>query len=293
MLANRVRKTFRRLHGTFERQSIGAFRLYDRDIPEIRAVVDWYEGHVVVGEYTRQQTAGLPGYLDALAKAAGEAAGATHVHVKRRRTRPREGERYERLEELTGERIPVRERDLRFLCNLDDYLDTGLFNDHRETRALVRAESQGRHVLNLYGYTGSFTCAAAKGGALSTTTVDVSSTYLRWAGDNLKLNALEGPQHALHRGDAREYLRTTRDRFGLCVLDPPSFSDGGFDIQKDHPKLVEAALAVLEPGGVLWFSTNHQRFEPHLPAAAVEMTARTVPADYRNRTAHRSFRIVL
>ena len=293
MLANRVRKTFRRLHGRFEQQGIGAFRLYDRDIPEIRAVVDWYEGHVVIGEYTRQQTADLEGYLDALAKAAGDATGASQVHIKRRRTRPGEGERYERLEALTGERITVRERDLRFLCNLEDYLDTGLFNDHRETRALVRAECSGRRVLNLFGYTGSFTCAAAKGGAARTTTVDVSSTYLRWAEENMKLNGLAGPQHDFVRADTRDYLRTTRERFSLCVLDPPSFSDGGFDLQQDHPALVQQALSVLEPGGVLWFSTNHQRFEPRLPAGAVEMTDRTVPLDYRNRTAHRSFRIVL
>src|SRR5204863_1929352 len=131
----------------FEREHIGAFRLYDRDIPEVRAVVDWYEGHVVLGEYARTQTESLP-YLETLAAAvAGALAIApANVHLRRRRTRPGEaaGEpRYERLADV-GARIEVRERDLKFLVNLDDYLDTGLFADHRETRARVRAEAAGK-----------------------------------------------------------------------------------------------------------------------------------------------------
>ena len=291
MLANRVRKNFRKLHPRFEQRRVGAFRIYDRDIPEIRAVVDWYEGHLVVAEYAREQTAGLP-WLETMARAAADALEVPfeRVHLKKRRA----GEKYERLARK-GERIEAREGDLRFLVNLDDYIDTGLFADHRETRALVRREAAGKSFLNLFAYTGTFTCAALKGGAREATTVDASQTYLDWARDNLRLNGL--PEGELVRADVSDFLeRSAARRWELCVLDPPSYSDHGgriFDVQRDHRALIEKALAALEPGGALWFSTNHQRFEPRLDGLQfAEMTQKTVPEDYRNRAVHRSFRIV-
>ena len=291
MLANRVRKNFRKLHPRFEQRRIGAFRIYDRDIPEIRAAIDWYEGHLVVAEYAREQTAGIP-WLETMARAAADALEIPweRVHLRKRRA----GEKYERLARK-GVRIEVREGDLRFLVNLDDYIDTGLFADHRETRALVRKEASGKRFLNLFAYTGTFTCSAAKGGALQTTTVDASQTYLDWARDNLRLNGVS--EGELVRADVGDFLaRAGSRRWQLCVLDPPSYSDHGgriFDVQRDHRALIEKTLAVLEPGGVLWFSTNHQRFEPRLDGLEfLEMTQQTVPEDYRNRAAHRSFRIV-
>ena len=297
MLANRLRKNFRRWKGPFEREAVGAFRLYDWDVPEIRATVDWYEGHLVVAEYEREQTRAAPGWLEAMGSAAASALGVdrSRVHLKMRRTRPAGGERYGRLAHRE-ERIAVRERGLRFWVNLADYVDTGLFPDHRETRARVRAEARGGEVLNLFGYTGSFTCAAAAGGARRTVTVDTSAPYLAWAGENLELNGLAGASHELVRADARKFLARTRRRFTLCVLDPPSFSTRSgappFDVQRDHRALVEAALAALLPGGVLYFSTNHQRFEPRLEGLrAEEITRETAPLDYR-RTPHRCFRLV-
>ncbi len=184
----------------------------------------------------------------------------------------------------------------------DGHLDTGLFADHRETRARVRAESRGRRFLNLFGYTGSFTCAAAAGGAAATTTVDRSATYLRRARENLERNRLWSPRHELVRDDAEPFLARAR-RAGrsweLCLLDPPSFSTGRgappFDVQRDHRALVERTLGVLAPGGVLYFSTNHQRFEPRLAGLAAEVreiTDETIPEDYRNRTIHRCWRLV-
>ena len=290
MLENRVRKNFRKLKARFEQRRIGAFRLYDRDIPEIRAVVDWYEGHAVVAEYAREQTANLP-WLETMGRAVAAALELSfdHVHLKKRRA----GEKYERLAR-TAARIEVREGDLRFLVNLDDYIDTGLFADHRETRALVRREAAGKRFLNLFAYTGTFTCAALLGGAVSSVSVDASQNYLDWARDNLRLNGL--PEGGLVKSDAIEFLDRAGTRFDLCVLDPPSYSDHGgkvFDVQRDHRALVEKTLALLEPGGVLWFSTNHQRFEPQLDGLqGIEMTSKTVPEDYRNRAVHRSFRIV-
>jgi 23S rRNA (cytosine1962-C5)-methyltransferase len=302
MLGNRARKSFQRLQPIFERRGVGAFRLYDRDIPEVRAVVDWYEGHLVLAEYAREQTAGVPGWLEAMGGAVAQAleVPVARLHLKRRRTRPTEGERYGRAEGEGG-RLAVRELGLRFWVELDEHIDTGLFADHRETRARLRAESAGKSFLNLFGYTGSFTCASAAGGARGTVTVDASRTYLRWAQDNLELNRLQGA-HELVRADAREWLLEAAQagrRFGLCLLDPPSFStrEGApsFDVLRDHRRLVEQALSLLEPGGVLYFSTNHQRFQPDLAslrcAELREITAETVPVDYRNKQVHRCFRI--
>ena len=292
MLADRARKSLRKLHPRFQQRGVGAFRLYDRDIPEIRAVVDWYEGHLVIAEYERTQTQGLP-WLTTMAEAVAGALSVPmeRVHLKRRRT----GKKYARLSRK-NERIIVRENDLRYLVNLDDYIDTGLFADHRETRARVRAEARNAKFLNLFAYTGSFTCAAAAGGARRTVTVDTSEAYLGWARENLELNGLASERHELVRGDARDFLARAGRRFSLCVLDPPSFSTRAgappFDVQRDHRKLIESALAVLLPGGVLYFSTNHQRFEPRLDGLrATEITGETAPPDYR-RTPHRSFRMV-
>jgi 23S rRNA (cytosine1962-C5)-methyltransferase len=287
MLANRLRKNFRRLHPRFERQQIGAFRIYDRDIPGIRAAVDWYEGHVVLAEYAREQTSGLP-WLRTMARATADALSVPleRVHLKTRRA----GEKYPRLGRA-GERVEVRERDLRFLVNLDDYIDTGLFADHRETRSRVRAEARGANFLNLFAYTGSFTCAAAAGGAKQTTSVDASRTYLDWAADNLALNALAGE---LVRSAVDDFLKAVGTRrWTLCVLDPPSSSDfggRGFDVQRDHRALIERTLEVLAPSGVLWFATNHQRFRPALEGLR-HTEEDTVPEDYRNRGVHRAFRI--
>ena len=289
MLANRVKKNFRKLRPRMEERRIGAFRLYDRDIPEIRAVLDWYEGHLVIAEYAREQTARLP-WLETMARAVALELEVPweRVHLKKRLT----GEKYERLARK-NERLEVREGDLRFFVNLDDYLDTGLFADHRETRARVQAEARGADFLNLFAYTGSFTCAAAQGGARTTTTVDASQNYLDWAGDNLRLNGVPGGE--LLRADASMFLQNAgARRWTLCVLDPPSYSDHGgkvFDVQRDHRALIDRTLDVLEPGGVLWFSTNHQRFTPQLDGLRCS-EEETVPEDYRNRNAHRAFRII-
>ena len=287
MLANRVRKNFRKLHPRFEKEGIGAFRLYDRDIPEVRAAVDWYEGHLVVAEYEREQTRG-GAWLSAIASGAAEALAVPpeRVHLKIRRS----GGKYERLAR-TGKRLTVRERDLRFRVNLDDYIDTGLFPDHRDTRARVREESRGARFLNLFAYTGSFTCAAAAGGAVETTSVDASRTYLDWAGENLALNGQRGE---LVRAAVDDFLANAGSRrWTLCVLDPPSSSDHGgraFDVLRDHRSLIERVLAVLAPGGVLWFATSHQRFTPALEGLRYREED-TVPDDYRNRSVHRAFRI--
>jgi 23S rRNA G2069 N7-methylase RlmK/C1962 C5-methylase RlmI len=302
MLANRVRKRFAHLQKRFARDNIDCFRLYDRDIPEVRAVVDWFAGHLVIAEYVRLQTG--PEWLPAMAEAVGTALNVPpeRRHLRRRATGHGEGPRYAPLGQ-TGRRIAVNEREMRFLVNLDDRLDTGLFPDHRDTRSMVRSMAYGADFLNLYAYTGSFTCAAAAGGARTTVTVDRSSTYMDWTRDNLELNRLWSDKHRLVRADTLDFLDRARLEgrlWDLVFVDPPSFShrkdEGtGFDVSRDHPSLLRRVLAITRPGGTIVFSTNHQRFEPHFEGLGVgsleDITDATVPEDYRNRQIHRCWRI--
>lgn len=303
ILSNRVLKRYHHMRKRFARQNIECFRLYDWDIPEVRAVVDWYAGHLVVGEYVRWQTG--PHWLPKMAAAVAAALGVLpgNVHLKRRRTGGEDGQPRYRKTGRDGARIQVRERELRFLVDLDGFLDTGLFPDHRDTRMIISGLSAGKDFLNLYGYTGTFSCAAALGGAKSTVTVDRSSTYLKWARDNLELNGLWGPQHSLIQSDAEAYLdkiiRSGR-RFTLAFVDPPSFfrdrrHGQAFDINREHPGLLEKVLRVMAPGALLFFSTNHQRFAPRLDGLPVrdlkELTPKTVPEDYRNRGVHRCWQM--
>lgn len=302
ILSNRIRNRFRHLSRRFRRQGIDCFRLYDWDIPEVRAVVDWYAGHVVIAEYVRAQTG--PEWLPQMAGAVAETLNLPpeKVHFKRRQTKTKEGPRYKRMG-FRGERFQVHERDLLFWVNLEDFLDTGLYSDHRDTRSIIRKLAPGKDFMNLYGYTGAFTCAAAKGGARSTVTVDRSDTYLKWARDNLQLNGLWGPQHTLVQSDVAGFLARayrTGTRFTLAFVDPPSFyndhaANVSFDVNRDHPRLIQEALKVMAPGSQLFFSTNHQRFEPRLENLAAkdltEITHLTIPEDYRNRQVHRCWQM--
>ena len=302
ILANRVRKRYAHLRKRFAKRKIDCFRLYDWDIPEVRAVVDWYAGHIVVAEYERRQTGAE--WLPQMAAAVAEALGlpAEHVHIKRRRTKTKEGQRYSRMDSKQI-RFQVQERDLKFWVNLDDFLDTGLYSDHRDTRVVIRDLAPGQDFLNLFAYTGAFTCAAAAGGAKSSVTVDRSETNLKWAEDNLRLNRFMGPKHKLIQSDVSRYLYQTYQsgqKFTLAFVDPPSFyqdrSKGrSFDINRDHPILLKKVLRVMQPGSYVFFSTNHQRFEPKLAKLPVhdllELTPKTIPEDYRNRQIHRCWRM--
>ncbi len=304
MLANRVRKRFNHFRKRFSRQNIEVFRLYDRDIPEIRAVVDWYGGHLVVGEYMRRQS--VAGWLEAMAGAAAEALGVLpeKVHLKERRAGMRDGQRYERIAR-TGEKIVVSERDLKFYVNPSDFVDTGLFSDHRDTRQMVRQAAAGRDFLNLFCYTAAFTCAAAAGGAASTVSVDRSETAIAWAKQNLALNGFLTDRNALVHAHAQDYLADAKRRglgFDLAVVDPPSYAatrsrEEGFEVVRDHRALLEAVFSVMRPGGEVFFSTNHQRFAPDMAGLAVsgilEITDQTIPEDYRRKEKkiHRCWRI--
>ncbi len=302
ILSNRVRKRYDHLRKRFARQNIECFRLYDWDIPEVRAVVDWYAGHVVVAEYERTQTG--PDWLPHMAQAVAQALNIPpeKLHMKRRRTKTEEGPRYKKMGRY-GQRFVVRERDLKFWVNLDDFLDTGLYSDHRETRVIIQQLAKDKDFLNLFAYTGAFTCAAATGGAKTTVSVDRSETHSRWTRDNLELNGLMGTSHTLVQSDVMQYLEKTARtgrRFTLAFVDPPSFfrdqkKNAAFDISRDHPILIREVLKVMAMGATVFFSTNHQRFEPRfsgLPVKGlIELTPKTIPEDFRNQTIHRCWRM--
>ena len=277
------------------RNRVSCFRVYDREDPGFPFLIDLYEDRLVWSVLTEKEEDEVPEDLFQLASEATGVARAK-IHVKSRQ-KQKGKEQYEKVGDAQG-LFTVREGGLKFLVNLTDYLDTGLFLDHRWTRSYVRDLSAGLKVLNLFAYTGSFTVYAVHGGAFETTTIDLSQTYLDWAKRNLELNDLAGAPHKFVRRDVLEYLRTeTKPRYDVIVLDPPTFSnskkmDGTLDIQRDHPELISRCLKLLNPDGVLVFSNNFQKFQMNTqalpPCVVQETTSFTVPKDFK-KTAHRSW----
>ena len=221
----------------------------------------------------------------------------------KRRDRQRGAAQYERVDERQA-RFVVHEGGLKFLVNLSDYVDTGLFLDHRITRQMVREAAADKRFLNLFAYTGSFTVYAAAGGAETTTTVDKSATYIDWARENLALNAFTGPQHELVRSDIREFVNSLspRDQWDVAVVDPPTFSntkgiDDDWDVQRDHAELLRRLAAHITPGGTAFFSTNFRRFKLDETTLADAYTIRnitrqTIPEDFRNQRTHKCWKLI-
>lgn len=294
MLANKCMKRYKHLKKRYSKQNIEVFRLYDWDIPEIRAAVDFYAGRIVIAEYMRRQSD--PMWLPIMGKELGKRfeIDGSKVHLKERRMGYLDGNRYEKLDDI-DEKIVVSERDLKFKVNLNDYVDTGLFSDHRNTRQMVRELASGKKFLNLYCYTGAFTCYAAMGSAESTVSVDRSLTAINWARENLKLNGFSEDKHSFYRLPTYEFLEKAKkkgQRFDLAIVDPPSFSTSkesrdSFDISDDHPTLLKKVIDVIEEGGTIFFSTNHQNFEPKMSSLRVkyfdEITSKTIPEDFKNK----------
>jgi 23S rRNA (guanine2445-N2)-methyltransferase / 23S rRNA (guanine2069-N7)-methyltransferase len=309
-LRRRLAKRFRHLSKWARRQGIDAFRVYDRDIPEIPLVIDWYAGWLHVAEYDRphdRTEIEHEVWLDRMVEAAAAELGVppARAFLKARR-RQRDGGQYGKVDDRRA-LVEVHEGGLAFECNLSDYLDTGLFLDHRVTRGLVRDEAAGKRFLNLFCYTGSFSVHAAAGGAAATTSVDLSNTYLDWTRTNLSRNGFrDAGRHRIVRDEARAFLEHRARRgelpFDLVVCDPPTFSrsarsEAPWDVERDHADLLELVARNLAPGGVVYFSTNFRRFhldEPRLAAAYTvrEITRRTVPEDFRDGRPHRAWRLV-
>lgn len=302
-LRNRLVKNEKRLRKWARSEGIEALRLYDRDIPEVPLSVDKYGDALLLALYDRpyEKDEDLEeAWLEEMSKASADALGADPGLVFRRtRKRQRGLEQYERLGTDKAERV-IREGGSSFIVNLTDYLDTGLFLDHRPTRAMVRAESRGKDVLNLFSYTGSFSVYAAAGGAASVTSVDLSNTYLEWASRNLELNGAPASARSLERADVRAFLASALrggKTWDLIVADPPTFSNSkaaaDFDVNEDWPALVADCLAVLRPGGTLYFSTNSRKLRwkaELLPLPGEDISAATIPPDFRDDKVHRCWR---
>jgi len=306
MLANRVRKNLGKLVKKARREGVHCYRFYDRDLPEYAFTADWYDGWVHVQEYPRPRE--LP---DATARARlddAQRALARVLEIPRRdiftkhRERGHGAERYRRRTEISELR-PVREGGMELLVNPSDYFDAGLFLDHRNLRARIRAEARGRRFLNLFAYTGAATVAAAAGNAAATATVDLSNTYLEWAKKNMARNGYTDPdRHEYVHADALRWVRGPRGLWDLILLDPPSYSaskgmEGSFEVGRDHAALLKDTVALLAPGGVLYFSTNKRGFKLDrdalrgLSATAKEITTETVPFDFaRTPRIHSAFR---
>jgi 23S rRNA (cytosine1962-C5)-methyltransferase len=302
---NRVARNARHWGKWARRRGIECYRIYDRDIPEFAFALDVYGARGHLQEYRRAAEEPAPehdAWLRQVHAAAADALGfAGERVVLKQRAQRRAGAQHEKTGSR-GEDFVVHEGGHRFLVNLEAYLDTGLFLDHRNTRAMVQAEARGRRCLNLFCYTGSFTVYAAGGGAAASTSVDLSNTYLEWAQRNFALNGMIGTSHALERADVLEWLDGAVEgqrRFDLIVLDPPAFSTSKsmtatLDVQRDHARLLASCARLLGRGGVLYFSTNLRSFKLDAAAAGSlsgeEISGRTVPEDFRNRRIHRCWR---
>ena len=304
--ANRLGKNIKHLMKWARRNDIEAWRLYDKDIPQFPFALDIYGDQIHLQEYETgwlMQPEEYEEWLAGVKEAVGFVTGFApeQIHLKRRE-RQRGKEQYEKTG-TQGEDFVVHENGRKFWVNLDKYLDTGLFLDHRNTRKRVGEMAAGKRFLNLFSYTGSFTVYAATGGAVSSETVDLSNTYLDWARRNFELNGVDAAQHQIVRADVFQYLQTGIEQgkqFDLIVMDPPSFSNSKkmldiLDIQRDQAKLVDGAMKLLAKDGLLFFSNNLRRFELD-PALAEryqikDVSKQSVPEDFRNKKIHQCWEI--
>lgn len=308
VFANRLKKMDRHRRRWPTKRMITCYRVYNRDIPEIPLMVDRYEDCLYIAEYFRphdRDVAQQADWLELMLKTAARTLDVPREKVFLRHRRRQSGDaQYQKLADRSYT-LAAHEGGLRFEVNLSDYLDTGLFLDHRITRDMVRHEAKGKRVLNLFAYTGSFSVYAAAGGASQVTTVDLSNTYLDWAVRNFKLNGLPLERHRFVREDTMSFLEdsvSTSERYDLAIIDPPTYSNSkrtetDWDIQLDHPALLNAVTKVMPPGGVIYFSSNYHKFklyEDRLEQLSChDITSRTVPQDFVNKKTHRCWRMTV
>jgi 23S rRNA (guanine2445-N2)-methyltransferase / 23S rRNA (guanine2069-N7)-methyltransferase len=302
MLGNRVRKNLRKLKSWLKKEGATCYRFYDADLPEYAFSVERYGDYLHVQENERPQTVDplkaesrLHDALVALAEVTGVD---RHRIFVKQRGRQRGTSQYEKMGE-TGAVQVVNEGGLRFQVNLVDYFDTGLFLDHRPMRQRIRTLAAGQDFLNLFAYTGSASVYAAAGGARSTTTIDLSATYLEWARQNMALNGFDGRNHRFEQADVLSWLARARGKYGLIYVDPPTFSNSksmrrDLDVQRDHVPLLRQVGRLLTPGGTILFSNNFRRFkmdpELHTDFVVEDISKSSIPPDFaRNQRIHVAF----
>jgi 23S rRNA (cytosine1962-C5)-methyltransferase len=308
MFRNRLTKVFRHVSKLAGRQSIGCYRIYDHDLPEFPFCIELYEDKVYLAEYRRrhgmteeEHEAWLESCLPVISEVLGMPDDAIYWRQRQRKA-GRQGQ-YEKLAS-EEEFFVVQEAGLSFKVNLIDYLDTGLFLDHRITRGMVRSESKDKKVLNLFCYTGSFSVYAAAGGAVQVDSVDLSKTYLHWAEDNMQLNhSCTGgaTSHFIH-ADVKQWLDDAPSEFyDLVIMDPPTFSNSKrmkdfLDIQRDHAELLNKTLHAMKKGGILYFSTNFRKFQletEKIAASSIkDITGATTPFDFQGKLFRWCYKII-
>lgn len=299
--ANRLRKNLKKFEKWARQEGIECYRLYDADLPEYNVAIDRYADWVVVQEYAPPKTVDAhkarQRLFDIIAATIAVLGIAPNKLVLKTRERQKGKNQYQKMAEK-GDFIEVQEYNARLWVNLTDYLDTGLFLDHRIARRMLGQMSKGKDFLNLFSYTGSASVHAGLGGARSTTTVDMSRTYLEWAERNLRLNGLTGRAHRLMQADVLGWLRESTEQFDLIFIDPPTFSNSkrmedAFDVQRDHIRLMTDLKRLLRKGGTIMFSNNKRGFRMDhdglaaLGLKAQEISQKTLSQDFaRNRQIH-------
>ena len=307
MFKNRLTKVFKHKSKLAKRQNITCYRIYDHDLPEFPFSIELYENNIYIAEYLRRHgmeddahELWLMDCLEIIQEITGVPTDNMYCKQRKRQSH-REGQ-YEKLA-TEQEFYTVTENGQHFLVNLTDYLDTGLFLDHRITREKVKQLSNGKRVLNLFCYTGSFSVYAADGGAASVSSVDLSKTYLAWAEKNMALNQYTDPKkfHFIH-ADVKQYLKTLPpNSVDLVIMDPPTFSNSKrmkdiLDIQRDHAELINDVLKAMSDDGILFFSTNFSRFEMNkasIHATQIkDITRATTPFDFEGKLKRWCFEII-
>ena len=306
MFTNRLSKVYKHVGKQAKKQGITCYRVYDHDIPEFPLCIEFYEDNLYIAEYKRRHNMTEEEHelwLEEVIVLVSELLQVhpDNIYLRQRQRKPGRLGQYQRVAEKE-EFFTVNENGLQFKVNLTDYLDTGLFLDHRVTRSMVREQAADKRVLNLFCYTGSFSVYAAAGNAAKVTSVDLSKTYLAWARDNMKLNGfLKSATDDFVHADVMQWLGgIAPDSYDLIVMDPPTFSNSKrmkdfLDIQRDHVLLINQVMSSLANGGVLFFSTNFTRFQldrDNIRAQVIkDITRLTTPFDFQGKLKRWCFRM--
>jgi 23S rRNA (cytosine1962-C5)-methyltransferase len=307
MFKNRLTKVFRHVSKQAKRLDVSCYRVYDHDLPEFPFCIEFYGEKLYVAEYKRRHNMTEDEHDVWMEESLGVimevlVVEKENIFLKLRQRKPGRLGQYQKYDEVQHEFV-VEENGLQFIVNMSDYLDTGLFLDHRITRQMVRERSKGKKVLNLFAYTGSFSIYPASGGADEVVTADLSKTYLSWSERNLQQNGFtDKKKYQFVHADVLQYLKTIpAGYFDIIIMDPPTFSnskrmDDFLDIQRDHVVLINDCIAALKPAGILYFSTNFRKFvldKEKIKATSIkDITKATTPFDFEGKLFRWCFSII-